>query len=100
MPVSQYRSGDVVKRHVEVPVRLVGCLLVGAIVLAPYLGFIVDPGVGLGVIVVALGATTLITGEAIRLAPSSGRRKLRVLQAINAGLALLCFVALLARLAS
>ena len=77
--------------------RVVGCLLGGAIVVAPFLALLFDPGAGLAIMALALGATAFFAGEAARSAAPL-RRRLVVAAVVNGALALACAAALVARL--
>lgn len=76
--------------------RAVGCLLAGAIVLAPFLALLYGPVAGLAIMVLALAATAFLTGEVGRTADGPTRRRLLVAAVVNALLALGGMVALAA----
>lgn len=78
--------------------RRIGCLLTGAIVVAPFLALLYDLAAGLAVMTVALAATCILTGEAARMAVGAGQRRLIIAAVVNGALALGCVAALLARL--
>jgi hypothetical protein len=72
--------------------RSVGYGFAAAIVVAPFLALVVDLGFGLLVMAVALGATGYLAVDAARLAPAPRRRRLLVLTAVNAALAVACLI--------
>lgn len=76
--------------------RLIGCLLIEAIVVAPFLALLYDPAAGLAVMTVALAATCFLAGEAARMAVGAGQRRLIIAAVVNGALALGCGAALLA----
>jgi hypothetical protein len=80
--------------------RLAGCLLGGAILAAPFLALLYDPTAGLAVMAVALGATALLAAGAARRpeVDRERRRRLRLAVGVNAILAAVCGLALVARL--
>ena len=76
-----------------------GCLLGGAILVAPFLALLYDPAAGLAVTALALTATSFLTADSARSAPVPTRRRLILATALNGALALVCLVALIVRLA-
>jgi len=78
--------------------RVAGCLLGGAIVVAPFLALLYDVGAGLAVMAVALGATAWGAVQGARLAARPLRRRLFAAAAVNGVLAVGCVVALVVRL--
>ncbi len=80
--------------------RLAGCLLAGAILVAPFLALLYDLAVGLAVMALALGATAAVAVQAGRMAEPPLRRRLLAAATINGALALLVVVVLVARLTS
>ena len=79
--------------------RLVGRVLAGAILVAPFLALLYGPDAGLAVMALALGATAFLTRDAARGAEADLRRWLLVATAVNGTLAAACVVVLIARLA-
>ena len=79
--------------------RLLGRVLAGAILVAPFLALLYGPDAGLAVMALALAATALLTGDAARSAKATLRRWLLVATAVNGTLAATCVVVLIARLA-
>ena len=81
-------------RSGALPARIVPVMLALAILVAPFLGLLIDAKVGLGLMAVALSATAFLVREAIVGAPERARRSLRRVVALNAALAIACIVAL------
>ncbi len=78
--------------------RVVGCVPAGAILAAPFLALRISPEAGLGAAVVALLVLSMFgLGVARQAEPEAGRR-LRLLVAVNLGLAVVCAVTLAVRL--
>ena len=78
--------------------RLVGCLLGGAILVAPFLALLYDAAAGLAVMALGLGVVAAFAGGAARGAPAPVRRRLVAVAAVNGALAVACAVALAAGL--
>ena len=79
------------------PKKLVGYLFVFGMVLAPFLALIYGLNIGLGVMTLALAATTYIAYDASRHVEPAQQPRIRTLAAVNATLALLCLAVLLVR---
>lgn len=70
--------------------RLVRAGLAAAMFLAPFLAFLYRVEAGLGLMAVALGATSFLLWEALGDVPARVRPRLRVLIGVNLTLALVC----------
>ena len=79
------------------PRRVAGYGFVAGMVLAPFLASIYGWNAGLGVMTVALAATTYLAFDSYRTAPPELRSRFRPLVALNAGLTVVCVVFLLLR---
>ena len=79
--------------------RAVGCGLVAAVAVAPFMALAFGPSAALVVAALALGAVAYLVELAAWAAPMPTRRRLRLLAAINAALALACLMGLLLRIA-
>ena len=79
--------------------RLAGCLLGGAILIAPFLALLYDPAAGLAVMTLALGATAFGAAQTARTSHEEVRRRLLIAAALNGVLALGCAAALVIGLA-
>ena len=77
--------------------RLAGYGFVAGMVLAPFLALVYGWNAGLGVMALALGATTYLAIDAWRGADPTVQPRLRLLIAANAALTLLCLVVLILR---
>lgn len=77
--------------------RLVGCLFGGAMAAAPLLALLYGPSAGLVVAAVSLAATAGLTADAAKAVPAATRRRVLVVAAVNAALALACLAVLVAR---
>lgn len=78
--------------------RVIGCLMVGAMVAAPFIALLYGINVGLAMMGLALLATSYATLSAARHTTIGNRQTLRLLAAGNAILALLCVAALVLRI--
>lgn len=79
--------------------RMVGLLLAGAILAAPFLALLYGRVAGLAVSTVALATTAFLAAEAARGADTVSRRRLGAAAAFNLLLAALCAAALVALVA-
>lgn len=77
--------------------RGAGCLFAGAIVAAPFLALLYGLTAGLVVMICALAATAYLAYDATRTAPRTLHRRLVIVAAINAILALAGVAVLVAR---
>jgi hypothetical protein len=77
--------------------KLAGYGFVAGMVLAPFLALIYGWNAGLGVMAIALAATTYLAVDALRHADAAHHPRLRLLVAVNAALTLACIVALAVR---
>ena len=77
---------------------VVGCVLGGAMVAAPFLALLYGVEAGLAVMAVALGATAWGAAQVARGAVAPVRRRLVLAAVVNGALALGCAGALVARL--
>ena len=75
------------------------CLLSGAILIAPFLALLYDLNAGLAVMALTLAASVELARQAQSRATPQMRRRLRIVMAINAALAVVCVLILTARLA-
>ena len=78
--------------------RLVGCVLGGAILVAPFLALLYGAAAGLAATALALGVIAAFAGGVARGAPAPVRRRLVAVAAVNGALAVACAVALAAGL--
>lgn len=74
--------------------QLAPVLLVGAVVVAPFLAFLYSPRAGLVMMTIGLGATAWLIRETLPAVAPPMRRRLQMLLAVNLALALVCVVAL------
>ena len=79
------------------PRKLVGYAFVAGMVLAPFLAAVYGWNIGLGVMVLALAATTFLAADMLKTADPGFRERLKLLVGINAALCILCLSALLLR---
>jgi hypothetical protein len=75
--------------------RLIGYGFVGAMVIAPFLGLLLGPGVGLLVMAVALGATSFVAFDLLPTIPVERRARVKRLGIVCVVLAALCLIAVL-----
>jgi hypothetical protein len=80
------------------PRQAAGYLFAGAMVAAPFLALLFGWNAGLAVLAFALAATTFLTLDALRRAPSELRPRLRWLAALNGVLTLFAVVILVVRM--
>ena len=83
-------------RQIE-PRKVAGYAFAAGMVVAPFLAAIYGWNVGLGLMVLALAASTYLAADALRVAGPEMRQRLKLLAGINAALCLLCLIALLVR---
>lgn len=81
---------------VNVDVRIL--LPMAGILLAPFIGFLLEPNLGLGILVVCLSVMAWMTWDLSRQAPPPQARTLRIGAGLNAFMAVAALVLLLARL--
>lgn len=81
---------------VNVDVRIL--LPMAGILLAPFIGFLLWPNLGLGILVISLGVMAWMTWELAKQAPRSQARTLRIGAGLNAVMAVAALALLLARL--
>jgi hypothetical protein len=79
------------------PRKLVGYLFVAGMVLAPFLALVYGLNIGLGVMTLALAATTYIAFDLSRTVDLTQQPRVRTLAIATAALALLCLAVLLVR---
>ena len=73
--------------------RLIGYGFVGAMVVAPFLGLLLGPGVGLLVMAVALTATSFVAFDLLSSIPTERRVRVKRLGIVCVVLAVLCLIA-------
>jgi cell shape-determining protein MreD len=79
---------------------LPGCLLSAGILVAPFVGLLYDVNLALGIAAVALVAAAFLAWDARSIAPAEMQPRLRTVTIVNAALAALVAVTLVARLLS
>jgi hypothetical protein len=73
--------------------RLIGYGFIGAMVVAPFLGLLLGPGVGLLVMAVALAATSFVAFDLLSSIPTERRVRVKRLGIVCVVLAVLCLIA-------
>ena len=72
--------------------RLIGYGFVGAMVIAPFLGLLLGPGVGLLVMAVALGATSFVAFDLLPTIPAERRVRVKRLGIVCVAMAVICLI--------
>ena len=73
--------------------RMIGCVLSGAILAAPFLALLYAPAAGLAIMAVALGMLAFLATDAVGRADPAMRGRLRLAARLNLLLATACLIA-------